>query len=84
MKQPQTHWLSRPATIRKLWWIFGAVLALTVVAQIGIAVHGHFGPDGWFGFSALYGFASCVAMVVFAKVLGFLLKRPENYYDDHV
>ncbi len=82
MNEPQQHWLSRPETIRKLWRIFGAILALTVLAQIFISVHGHFGVDGWFGFSAAYGFLTCVAMVVFAKVLGLVLKRPDTYYED--
>jgi hypothetical protein len=78
----ELHWLVRPATIRWLWRIFGVVLGLTVAAQFGIAVHGHFGADGWFGFYAAFGFFSCVAMVVFAKLLGFLVKRPESYYED--
>ncbi len=38
--------------------------------------------DGWFAFGAIYGFLSCLAMVLFAKVLGWWLKRPENYYRD--
>ena len=78
----QKHWLSRPETIRKLWWIFGVILALTVLAQIAVSVHGHFGVDGWFGFNAVYGFVTCVLMVVFAKLLGFILKRPDDYYDE--
>jgi hypothetical protein len=78
----QLHWLVRPATIRLLWRVFGAVLGLTVAAQLWIAVHGHFGADGWFGFNAAFGFLSCVAMVVFAKLLGLLVKRPESYYRD--
>ena len=78
----QLHWLVRPGTIRWLWWIFGGVLALTVAAQLFIHVHDYFGVDGWFGFSAGFGFLSCVAMVVFAKLLGLLIKRPEAYYED--
>lgn len=77
------HWLERPETIRKLWWIFSTVLALTVVAQFFVHVHEYFGVDGWFGFNAAYGFLTCVAMVIFAKLLGFALKRPENYYDEN-
>ena len=78
----QDHWLVRPATIRKLWWGFSIVLALTVAAQIFIYVKGYFGVDGWFGFGAVFGFLSCLAMVLFAKALGFILKRGEDYYPD--
>lgn len=76
------HWLVRPENIRKLWWIFGAVLALTVAAQAFIEVHDYFGVDGLFGFSAFYGFFTCVAMVLIAKVLGWWLKRPIDYYPE--
>jgi hypothetical protein len=62
--------------------VFGAVLVLTVVAQRFVAVEGHFRVDGWFAFGAMFGFASCVVMVLAAKVLGWLLKRPEDYYGE--
>ncbi len=77
------HWLTRPATIRKLWWGFSAVLALTVLAQLLVYVKGYFSVDGWFGFGAVYGFVSCVLMVLFAKALGTFLKRPADYYAEH-
>lgn len=79
---PDDHWLTRPATIRKLWLALYAVLAITVLAQFGIKVKGYFGVDSWFAFGALYGLGCCVLMVLAAKVLGALLKRPEDYYDD--
>ena len=78
----QKSWLYRPENHKKLWW--GLILAATVVVQLFVSVHGHFGFDGWFGFSAAFGFLSCALMVVFAKLLGYLLKRPDNYYDDDV
>lgn len=86
-KTQQDHWLARPETIRKLWWVFSFVLALTVGAQVFIYVKGYFGVDGWFGFGAFFGFLSCLAMVLVAKGLGVFLKRDENYYtagDDDV
>ena len=84
MNQPENdnHWLVRPRTIRLLWTVFIVVLALTVLAQLLIGIKGYFVVDGWFGFGALFGFFSCVAMVLFAKVLGLFLKRGEDYYDD--
>ena len=77
------HWLTRPDTIRKLWWVFAAVLALTVLAQLLVYVKGYFTVDGWFGFGAVYGFISCLLMVLFAKGLGVFLKRPNDYYAEH-
>ena len=78
----ERHWLTRPATIRKLWIGGGVILALTVAAQVVVQPHGYFGLDELFGFNAAYGFLGCVAMVLFAKVLGFVLKRKDTYYDD--
>ncbi|RLQ22267.1 hypothetical protein DWB85_08255 [Seongchinamella sediminis] len=78
--QNDNHWLTRPATIRKLWWGFASVLALTVLAQLVIYVKGYFTVDGWLGFGAVFGFLSCLLMVLFAKGLGYLLKRPNDYY----
>jgi membrane protease YdiL (CAAX protease family) len=81
-KNESDHWLTRPKTIRWLWVVFIFILALTVLGQIPIKIKSYFGIDGWFGFAAVYGFVSCVAMVLIAKGLGFFLKRDEQFYDD--
>ncbi len=82
MSTSDDHWLTRPATVRKLWIGGGAVLLLTVLLQLLIPVKGYFGIDSWFGFGAGFGFLSCVLMVIAAKLLGAILKRPDDYYDD--
>ena len=74
------HWLVRPETIRWIWRISIVVLAITVLLQLVVKVKGYFGVDGWLGFGAAYGFLSCLAMVLVAKGLGFVLKRDEDYY----
>jgi hypothetical protein len=76
------HWLLRPRTIRRLWWIGGAILTLVVVGDLGVHGHPGFGIDGTFAFYAWFGLVSCVAMVLFAKALGVLLKRRDDYYDE--
>ena len=81
MNEPEReHFLTRPGTIRGLWWGFSVLLALTVLAQLVFYVKGYFTVDGWFGFGAMFGFLSCLLMVLFAKLLGYVLKRPQDYY----
>jgi hypothetical protein len=75
------HWLARPGTVRILWIVFGVVLATTVATELLVHLHPRFGAEGWFGFHAGYGFLACVGMVLFAKGLGALIQRPDDYYD---
>lgn len=75
------HWLVRPSTIRLLWGVFIAILVLTVLPDLFIHQHVHFGIEDFFGFYAGYGFGTCVLMVVGAKALGLLIKRGDDYYD---
>ncbi len=76
------HWLVRPATIRLLWIVFSILLALSVLADFFVEHHPKFGIEGTFGFAAWYGLITCIAMVLFAKLLGIFLKREDTYYDD--
>jgi uncharacterized membrane protein len=80
--EKQLHWLVRPSTIRKLWIGSSIVLTLVILAQTVFYVKGYFGFDAWFGFGAIYGFVSCLVMVLVAKLLGLILKRPLDYYDE--
>lgn len=77
----RVHWLARPGSIRKLWAGFIAVLAATVLADLVIHRHAYFAIDGTFAFYAWDGFASCVGMILIAKLLGVMLKRKDDYYD---
>ncbi|MDH5798719.1 MAG: hypothetical protein OEZ19_09140 [Paracoccaceae bacterium] len=81
-KDQKLHWLVRPATIRLLWGIGIAILALTVWAETFIEPHPYFKIDGIFGFNAWYGLGACIAMILFAKFLGVFLKRKDTYYND--
>lgn len=81
-RTPDDHWLVRPATVRGLKLAAGIVLAALVALDLVVEHHPHFGVDGTFGFGAWYGFVACVALVLLAKALGLLLKRPDGYYGD--
>lgn len=81
-KDSDRHWLVRKSNIKKMW--LGGCAILAILGFLDMVVHGHprFGIDGVFGFHAWYGFVTCVVMIVFAKVLGHVLKRKDTYYDD--
>lgn len=78
MKQ---HWLYKKHSIKKLW-ISGAVLLLmTILAEFFVELHAHFSQADWFSFNAVFGFFACFIMVFFARLLGFLIRRKDDYYD---
>jgi hypothetical protein len=82
-ERPASDAGSKPPVLGRLGWrVAGAVLGLVLVAELFFSAAGRFGVDGWFGFGAIFGFASCVVMVVLARLLGWVLKRPERYYED--
>jgi hypothetical protein len=75
------HWLVRPRSIRVLWIVFIAILAVITMGDLLIDGYSYFGIDGIFAFYSWFGFLVCVGMILFAKVLGALLKREDTYYD---
>ncbi|HSO41653.1 MAG TPA: hypothetical protein VLR47_02215 [Rhodospirillales bacterium] len=75
------HWLTRPGTIRGLWWGGGIVLVLVTLGDLVIHRHAPVPIAETFGFGSWFGFAACAAMVITAKVLGWVLKRRDDYYE---
>lgn len=74
------HWLDEPKNIRLLWRSFLVILVLTVVAELFVHLHPAFPIEGWPGFHAAYGLLTCALMIVAAKGLGLLIKRPDTFY----
>ena len=61
-----------------------AVLALTeaVAPYFLYDEHPHFAFEDWPAFGSIYGFVSCVAIILVSKFLGkHWLMRPENSYE---
>jgi hypothetical protein len=69
----------------KRWFYLGLaaiVLAEIVLPRILPAGESHFPFEDFPGWGSLYGFVSCVAIIVVSKLLGKLwLMRDEDYYD---
>lgn len=83
MKQKKEFdYFDRPETIKKLWVFLYVACGLTILPDFFIHRHPHFGFDGFFGFYALLGFGSCAVLILFSKLVGWLLKVDEAYYDE--
>jgi len=68
-------------------WFYGglAVVALAevVLPRIFRGGESHFSFESFPAWGSLYGFVSCVAIIVVSKLIGKLwLMRREDYYDD--
>ena len=77
----KTWWLDRSENVRTVYrglWAIGLLLL-----ALDLLIHRH---EEWtwaevFGFYSLYGFVACVLLVLTAKALRRVLKRPEDYYE---
>ena len=81
------HWILKKENIKKLWFFSILLLASLVLIQIILPIKGHFKVESWIGFGAWFGFIACILMILFSKILGYVVKRSEDYYekskDDH-
>ena len=69
---------------RHVDWVIRALIAvsvLSVLADFFYHKHAEYHFREWIGFDAVYGFVSCVLLVLAAKQLRKILMRPEDYYD---
>ncbi len=77
-----------------LWWLdhqknrdkvfYAVVVAFFGFLLADFAYHKHteFSFEGWFGFFSIYGVVAYLGLVGLATLLGLLLKRSEDYYDE--
>ncbi len=77
------RWIEKPGMLTRMWKIFVGALVVLVAVDVVFVAHEHtyLVFETIPGFSAVYGFVACTALVVFAKVLRKLCKRDMKYYD---
>jgi hypothetical protein len=86
MKLPE-HQLEDPvrrARLKRLAYVLLALIAVSEVAftRLFHVEPAHFGIEDIPAWGSIYGFVSCVVIIVVSKLLGKLwLQRKENYYD---
>lgn len=70
------------STVRFLWILMIVSLVISLIAELFLGEQGHhFKVEKIPFFYAVFGFVSCVAIIVISKYLGLILKRKENYYE---
>jgi hypothetical protein len=77
----RSRWLDRKENVDKVYWGVWVICGLLILVEPLVHKHGDFAFEEWFGFHGLYAFVACVALVLAARLLRVLLKRPEDYYD---
>jgi hypothetical protein len=82
MAMSKKHWLDEPRNAKLLWRVFLTVLIVCVLIEIIVPPHPSFDIESLFGFHAWFGLLACVVMIVAAKGLSVLLRRPDTYYDE--
>jgi hypothetical protein len=75
-------WVDRPGSANKIFWGLAIVCALLFLADFTYDKHGHFHMESYPGFYGIFGFVMFTALILVAKALRVLIKRPEDYYGD--
>ena len=82
MKQKKEFdFFDKPENRKLLWILLYAVCGLLFIPDFFIHREAHFGIDGYWGFYPILGFVACTVLILFSKLVGFVLKVKEDYYD---
>jgi len=68
------------SSVRRVLYALYTCCATLLVIDFLYHRHSMHPWDSWWGFYAGYGFLGCVLLVLIAKLLRKLVKRPEDYY----
>ncbi len=75
-------WVDKPGSANKIFWALAIFCGLLFLADFAYEKHGHFDVEYIPGFYGIYGFVMFTALILLAKGLRVLIKRPEDYYGD--
>jgi len=80
-RKQKKYWLDDHRNVDRLVrWFYGVCAALILI-DVFVPKHGPFALEHVFGFYGFFGFVACVALVLTAKQMRRVIKRPEDYYD---
>ena len=73
-------WFMKTENANKIFLVLAVFCLALFLADFTYDKHGHFHIEEVPGFYGIYGFFMFTALILVAKVLRLLIKRPENYY----
>jgi len=82
MQAERQHIFDKPRNVKRLLGVLYLLCVLLLAVDFIYQRHAEHPWEALWGFYGLYGFVACVSLVLIAKQLRRLLKRPERYYDE--
>ncbi|MCP5087016.1 MAG: hypothetical protein GY952_09480 [Rhodobacteraceae bacterium] len=75
-------WVDKPGSANKIFWGLAVFCGILFLLDFTYEKHPHFDMEYVPGFYAIYGFVMFTLLILAAKGLRVLIKRPEDYYGD--
>ncbi|MGE4610846.1 MAG: hypothetical protein AAED33_05565 [Paracoccaceae bacterium] len=75
-------WVDKPGSATKIFYALIVVCVLLFLADFTYEKHGYFRVEDIPGYYGIFGFVMFTALILIAKGLRVLIKRPEGYYGD--
>lgn len=73
-------WVDKPGSADKLFKILAVVCALLFLSEFTFHKHVIVAVENIPGFYGIFGFVMFMALILVAKMLRTIIKRPEDYY----
>ncbi len=75
-------WVDKPGSANKIFWGLAVGCVLLFLADFTYKKYGNFNIETLPGFYGILGFVAFIVLILIAKTLRVLIKRPEDYYGD--
>jgi len=75
-------WVDKPGSANKLFWGLAIISGLLFVGDFTYSKYGKMDVGNIPGFYGVYGFVMFTLLILVAKALRVLIRRPEGFYGD--
>ena len=75
-------WVDRPGSPNRIFWGLAVFCGFLLILDFTYEKHGHFAFEDFPEFFAIYGYVMFTLLILAAKGLRALVKKPEDFYGD--